>query len=231
MPALPREMVPGLLAAGASSRLPDPVASRFRAGDAVVARNLNPVGHTRLPRYIKGKRGTIRLDHGVFSFPDTAAHGLGHKAQHVYSVRFGAQELWGETASPHDSVYIDLFDDYLDLDPAATAAAEPADAPVRPLRRSPSSRRSARPQRSDAAKPRKSRRPGVRVQQAAGKSQAADAPVRSSRKAVAATKKKLVKKKKGVSTKAAKAAAKSRRGPMRPSGGKKAGRKARGART
>ena len=226
MPALPKEMVPGMLATGASSRLSDPVAPRFRAGDAVVARNLNPVGHTRLPRYIKGKRGTIRFDHGVFAFPDTAAHGLGHKPQHVYSVRFGAQELWGESASPRDSVYIDLFDDYLDLDPAATAAAgEPATAPRRAPRRSPSSRRSARPQRSDAAKPRKSRRPGVRVQQAA------DAPARSGRKTVAATKKKLPKKKKGASTKSAKAAAKSRRGPMRPSGGKKAGRKARAART
>jgi nitrile hydratase subunit beta len=60
MPALPKEMVPALLATGASARLPDAVAPRFRPGDAVIARNLNPVGHTRVPRYIKGRRGTIR---------------------------------------------------------------------------------------------------------------------------------------------------------------------------
>lgn len=123
MPALPLEMVGPLLSTGASARVAEVVVPRFKAGDAVLARNMNPVGHTRLPRYIRGKHGVIRSDHGVFSFPDTAAHGLGHKAQHLYSVRFGAQELWGEVASERDSVYIDLFDDYLDRGAAAAARA------------------------------------------------------------------------------------------------------------
>jgi Nitrile hydratase beta subunit len=47
-------------------------------------------------------------------FPDTAAHDLGEKPQHVYSVRFAARELWGDQAKPQDSVYIDLWDDYLE---------------------------------------------------------------------------------------------------------------------
>ena len=123
MPALPVEMVDGLLRTGASARLPDAVTPRFRAGDTVLARNVHPVGHTRLPRYIRGKHGTIRADHGVFSFPDTAAHGLGHKAQHLYSVRFAARELWGEQAAEQDCVFIDLFDDYLDADSDAAAPA------------------------------------------------------------------------------------------------------------
>lgn len=114
MPALPLEMVDGLLRAGASSRLPDCIAPRFKAGDAVGARNLNPLGHTRLPRYVRGRRGVVHIDHGVFAFNDTNAHGLGHKPQHVYSVRFEARELWGPQASARDAVYIDLFDDYLD---------------------------------------------------------------------------------------------------------------------
>lgn len=114
MPALPVEMVDGLIRTGASARLPDKLKPRFKPGDSVLARNLNPVGHTRLPRYIRGKRGTVRCDHGVFAFPDSMAHGLGHRAQHVYSVRFEARELWGGQASERDSVYIDLFDDYLD---------------------------------------------------------------------------------------------------------------------
>lgn len=185
MPALPKEMVPGMLATGASARLSDPVTPRFRAGDAVIARNLNPVGHTRLPRYIKGKRGTIRLDHGVFAFPDAAAHGLGHKAQHVYSVRFAAQELWGQTVSPRDSVYIDLFDDYMDPDPAASAA--PADAPARSRARSTaaSPRRPARPQRASSRKPRKAPRPGVRAEKAA-------APTHKKKKAAPAKARKAV---------------------------------------
>jgi nitrile hydratase len=82
----------------------------------VRARNLHPVGHTRLPRYARGRQGVIERDYGVFGFQDTDAdgHRLGPKPQHVYSVRFAARELWGEQASPQDSVYIDLWEDYLE---------------------------------------------------------------------------------------------------------------------
>ena len=86
----------------------------FKVGQHVRARNINPLGHTRLPRYARGKSGTIVRDHGVYSFPDTTAHFLGEKRQHVYSVRFAARELWGESASPRDFVYIDMWDDYLE---------------------------------------------------------------------------------------------------------------------
>jgi len=90
------------------------VPPHFAPGQRVRARNLHPVGHTRLPRYARGKIGSIDRDHGVYNFPDTHAVGLGPKRQHVYSVRFAARELWGEQASPHDSVYLDLWDDYLE---------------------------------------------------------------------------------------------------------------------
>ena len=87
---------------------------RFKPGQQVRARNINPTGHTRLPRYARGKVGTVDRDHQVYSFPDTDAHGLGSKRQHVYSVRFAARELWGSAASAHDFVYLDLWDDYLE---------------------------------------------------------------------------------------------------------------------
>jgi nitrile hydratase subunit beta len=90
------------------------VAPRFQAGQRVRARNINPVGHTRLPRYARGKTGTVERDHGVFVLPDTNAHFLGERPQHVYSVRFTARELWGEQASPRDSVNLDMWDDYLE---------------------------------------------------------------------------------------------------------------------
>ena len=86
----------------------------FKVGERVRARNINPTGHTRLPRYARGKLGTIERDHGVFVFPDTNAEFLGEKPQHVYSVRFTARELWGEQAAPRDTVYLDLWDDYLE---------------------------------------------------------------------------------------------------------------------
>src|SRR5262249_2264796 len=71
------------------------IAPLFRAGQRVRARNINPVGHTRLPRYARGKTGQIVRDHGVFVFPDTNAQFRREKRQHVYSVRFAARELWG----------------------------------------------------------------------------------------------------------------------------------------
>jgi nitrile hydratase subunit beta len=96
-----------------SAREPS-IAPLFRVGQRVRVRNMNPVGHTRLPRYARGKAGEIHRDHGVYQFPDTSAQGLGDKRQHVYAVRFTARELWGESASPRDFIQIDLWDDYLE---------------------------------------------------------------------------------------------------------------------
>ena len=114
MRVLKADDVVSLFMTGGSARIDAEVPPKFKAGDDVVARNINPTGHTRLPRYLRGKRGTIHKLHGVFGLPDTMAHGQGETPQNVYSVRFTAQEVWGATASAHDSLYIDLWDDYLD---------------------------------------------------------------------------------------------------------------------
>jgi nitrile hydratase beta subunit len=112
--ALTAEKAAGLIAHGVPTSRNVPGAARFRVGQLVCARNIHPAGHTRLPRYVRGKVGTITRDHGVFVFPDTNAHFRGETPQHVYSVRFAARELWGERAGARDSVYVDLWDDYLE---------------------------------------------------------------------------------------------------------------------
>ncbi len=114
-PPLHAEQVPAMALNRhiASSHEPA-IRPRFKAGQRVRARNINPTGHTRLPRYARGKTGSIEIDHGVYNFPDTSADGRGPKRQHVYSVRFAARELWGDQASPRDSVHLDLWDDYLE---------------------------------------------------------------------------------------------------------------------
>ena len=86
----------------------------FIVGQRVRARAIDPTGHTRLPRYARGKPGVIVRDHGVYLFPDTNSLGQGEKRQHVYSVRFTARDLWGEGAAVRDSVHLDLWDDYLE---------------------------------------------------------------------------------------------------------------------
>lgn len=104
--------------------------ARFAKSDHVRARNINPSGHTRIPRYVRGKRGVIARDWGVFVFPDTNAHHAGTKPQHCYSVEFEARELWGKSAESRarnlrERVLIDLWEDYL----------EPADTDSKPRRR------------------------------------------------------------------------------------------------
>jgi nitrile hydratase subunit beta len=113
-PALTAAAVTSTMGRGGPARRDVAVAPLFKVEQRVRARNIHPTGHTRLPRYARGKVGTIVRDHGVFVFPDTNARFEGEKPQHVYSVRFAARELWGEQASPRDAVYIDMWDDYLE---------------------------------------------------------------------------------------------------------------------
>jgi len=102
------------IAAGFPSTSKVPAVAKFHLGERVRARNINPSAHTRLPRYARGKLGTIERDHGVFVFNDSEAQGLGDKPQHLYSVRFAARELWGSEAPAGDSVHLDLWDDHLE---------------------------------------------------------------------------------------------------------------------
>jgi hypothetical protein len=106
--------VDDLVKTGGSCRVSADVEPRFKPGTKVLVRNINPVSHTRLPQYVRGKHGVIQRDHGVFVFPDTNAVLSGEKPQHVYSVMFSARELWGAEAPEKDKLYIDLFDDYMD---------------------------------------------------------------------------------------------------------------------
>lgn len=98
---------------------PDGAPPRFKVGDAVLTRNIHPAGHTRLPRYARGKPGVIDRFHGCHDFADTVAHGLGPNPQALYSVAFEPRVLWGDDAEGRGLVYIDLYDSYLDPAPAA----------------------------------------------------------------------------------------------------------------
>lgn len=86
---------------------------RYRPGDRVRVRNANPPGHTRMPRYARGRRGTVDRFLSAQALPDDLVAGRGEHLRPVYAVRFAARELWGEGASPRDSVVIDLWEDYL----------------------------------------------------------------------------------------------------------------------
>ena len=87
---------------------------RFGLGDRVRTHSHGVPGHTRLPAYARGRRGTIVSWHNGWVFPDTNAHGHGENPQHLYTVAFEGSELWGVDAEPGVFVNLDLFEPYLE---------------------------------------------------------------------------------------------------------------------
>jgi nitrile hydratase beta subunit len=86
---------------------------RYSVGDEVRVRAWHPPGHTRAPRYVQGKRGTVvRLD-GAHNIDDIEAHGGGFVSDPLYSVRFTSRELWGDGGTDGEVVHVDLFERYL----------------------------------------------------------------------------------------------------------------------
>ena len=51
----------------------------------------------------------IQAHHGAHIFPDRSARRCED------GVRFEAAELWGESAAGREAVYVDLWEDYLEL--------------------------------------------------------------------------------------------------------------------
>jgi nitrile hydratase len=114
IPKLAAANVPSTIDLRLSARRDVQSTGHFKVGQRVRARNMHPIGHTRLPRYARGKTGLVMRDRGVYVFPDTHAHNRGENPEHLYSVRFTARELWGDGASSRDAVYLDLWDTYLE---------------------------------------------------------------------------------------------------------------------
>jgi nitrile hydratase beta subunit len=113
---LPRRLdasaVAATLARGASTLRTSATAPRFARGDAVRTREMHPASHTRLPRYCRGRRGTVVAVHGAHVYPDASAHGS-ESAQWLYTVRFEARELWGPDTTA-TAVHVDCFEPYLE---------------------------------------------------------------------------------------------------------------------
>jgi nitrile hydratase len=114
---LPRRLDAGSVAAtlarGASTQRTSATPARFSPGDAVRTRNVHPATHTRLPRYCRGKPGTVVAVHGAHVYPDANALGAGEAPQWLYTVRFEAKDLWGADTTAA-AVFVDCFEPYLE---------------------------------------------------------------------------------------------------------------------
>jgi nitrile hydratase len=87
---------------------------RYAVGDDVRVREWHPPGHTRAPRYVQGRRGTVARVDGAFNIDDIEAHGGGSVTDPLYSVRFTSRELWGEAGADGEVMHVDLFERYLE---------------------------------------------------------------------------------------------------------------------
>ena len=109
-------IVPTTLRRGSFTR-PAPRPARFAVGALVRTKNMHPHGATRLPRYARGKTGTITRVQGCHVFPDSVVHGGGENPQWLYTVVFRGPDLWGPDSDPAVTVSIEAFEPYLEPAP------------------------------------------------------------------------------------------------------------------
>jgi nitrile hydratase beta subunit len=91
-------------------------APRFEPGTEVCIADPAAVDHTRLPGYLRNKRGVIDIVYpGAYSyFVSTGPDGIGEPMP-VYRVAFKAEDIWGKDKSePNTTIYADLYEAYLD---------------------------------------------------------------------------------------------------------------------
>src|SRR5262249_10486843 len=112
-PVAPGEVTPTIRRGGPTERKPTTPAL-FAIGDKVRMKNIHPPTHTRLPQYVRGRLGTIELNHGCHVFADLHSLGVGENPQWLYTVRFDGPELWGKDADPTSSVSVDAWESYLE---------------------------------------------------------------------------------------------------------------------
>jgi nitrile hydratase len=102
------------LGRGGPSRRETTKPARFKVGDRVRTKNINPPTHTRLPRYVRGHVGTVERIYGAHIYPDAHAHGGGEDPQWLYAVAFEGSDLWGPDGDPAVRVSVDAFEPYLE---------------------------------------------------------------------------------------------------------------------
>ena len=112
-PPAPEPRKPQMPSGGAGNLRSRDTPPAFAVGDKVRVADLDPVGHTRLPRYVRRRTGTVTAIQPCQVFPDTAAHFVGENPQHCYAVQFDSRELWGPDAEPF-RLSVDLFEPYLE---------------------------------------------------------------------------------------------------------------------
>lgn len=111
----PDDLVNAMKTGGDYTFPEDSRVAAFQVNDTVRVLSNCPGGHTRVPRYVRGRTGMVCKVEDVFQFADAVAKGQGPDPQHCYLVAFSVAELWGQDAeSVDDVIYLDLAEAYLE---------------------------------------------------------------------------------------------------------------------
>lgn len=111
---LKADQVAATLARGGPADRPASAPAAFAPGDRILAKVMHPEGHTRLPRYVRGRPGVIERVWGCHVFPDSNAAGQGENPRWLYSVAFRGQDIWGADSDPSVTLRLDLWEPYLE---------------------------------------------------------------------------------------------------------------------
>jgi nitrile hydratase len=89
----------------------------FKVGENVRISVRNPVGHYRVPRYVRGKLGSIEAVIEPAAI-NNEEEGFGRNAgskRHYYRVAIPLSDLWpGYAGSPNDGLRIEVFETWLE---------------------------------------------------------------------------------------------------------------------
>ena len=98
---------------GPTERAPQAPA-QFKVGERVRMKAINPPTHTRLPRYVRGKAGTVARVLGCHVFPDSNATGKGEDPRWLYTVVFDGRDLFGAEGDPTSKISVDAWEPYME---------------------------------------------------------------------------------------------------------------------
>ena len=90
------------------------ISPKFEIGSRIKTKNIHPTGHTRSPRYVRGKLGEVISFYGVQALQDALPPGQSQPLDPLYAIQFNAEELWGESAEPNTVVLLDMWESYLE---------------------------------------------------------------------------------------------------------------------